>query len=154
MPKLLALTTALCVLLVACGGEEELPSGVVGGKGMEPALVEGDFFQYEQRDEVRVGDIVVFEVTQDGVQRMFIKRVVALGGQTVEVADGVVLVDGAPLDESGYETAPPAYTVPPTEVPAGHVYVLGDNRADSIDSHDFGPVALDAVHGVVVEEGN
>jgi len=142
---------AALVFLIACGGADELPGGRVAGNGMAPALPEGAYFEYQEPDTVEVGDIVAFEMAVDGVQRGFIKRVVAVAGQTVEVADGVVLVDGVPLDESGYVATAPQYTVPATEVAADHVYVLGDNRDDSIDSHDFGPVPVSSIHGVVVD---
>ena len=145
------LLAAVVVFLVACGGSEELPGGRVAGNGMAPALPEGAYFEYEEPETVVVGDIVAFEMAVDGVQRGFIKRVVAVAGQTIEVADGLILVDGAPLDESGYVATAPPYSVPATVVPADHVYVLGDNRDDSIDSHDFGPVLLASIHGVVVD---
>jgi len=147
----LKILAAALLLLVACGGEEELPGGRVAGNGMAPALPEGAYFEYEEPDTVVVGDIVAFQVDVQGVQRGFVKRVVAVAGQTIQVTGGVVLVDGAPLDESAYVATAPPYAVPPTLVPDGHVYVLGDNRDDSIDSHDFGPVSLASITGVVVD---
>lgn len=148
---LLLALVALAILAAACGSEEpQARTGYVVGHGMAPALEEGDSFQYRPADAVRVGDIVAFEFADSGgVTRMFIKRVVAVGGQLVEVTDGRVIVDDVPLDESAYVATAPPYTVAPLVVPEGHIYVLGDNRDDSIDSHDFGPVALAAVHGVV-----
>lgn len=92
------------------------------------------------------GDVVVFEYSADPNQRDFIKRVIAVPGQTVEVVNGVVIVDGAPLDEP-YISEPPNYTLPPTTVTPGKLFVLGDNRNNSLDSHVFGLVDQSTVIG-------
>ncbi len=94
------------------------------------------------------GDVVVFIAQTNPKERDFIKRIVALPGQTVEVRDSHVLVDGIAYDES-YIEAPPSYTYPPTVVPPGDLFVLGDNRNNSLDSHIIGMVAQSAVIGRV-----
>jgi signal peptidase I len=105
------------------------------------------------------GDIVVFLPPTD--PKAFIKRVVAMEGETVEVRPDYnpvgrpgepcggcgVYVNGVLLDEP-YVRQTPDYQVPPTLVPPGHVFVLGDNRRNSSDSHIFGPLAVDRVLGV------
>lgn len=87
----------------------------------------------------RPGDVVVFLYQDQPRERDFIKRVIALPGQSVEVRDGHVYVDGHPLAEP-YISAPPNYTMPLTVVPEKFVFVLGDNRNNSFDSHLFGPI--------------
>lgn len=67
----------------------------------------------------------------------FIKRVVAVEGQKVEVRDGKVFVDGKPMNEP-YIKEPPYYTWGPKVVPRGHLLVFGDNRNNSEDSHVWG----------------
>ena len=91
------------------------------------------------------GDIVVFWLPSSSA-RPSIKRVIALPGEVVEVRAGRVLVDGAGLDEP-YIRARPAYTVAATRVPAGHYFVLGDNRNNSSDSHLFGVLPADHIVG-------
>ena len=93
----------------------------------------------------RRGDIVVFWLPSSSA-RPFIKRVIALPGEVVEVRAGQVLVNGVGLAEP-YLRARPAYTVAATRVPSGHYFVLGDNRNNSSDSHLFGMLPADHIVG-------
>ncbi len=84
----------------------------------------------------RRGDVIVFKYPGD-TSRDFIKRVIGVPGETVEVKDGMVLINGSPLKED-YILATPNYTYGPKTVPEGHYFVLGDNRRNSFDSHAWG----------------
>jgi signal peptidase I len=76
-----------------------------------------------------------------------IKRVIGLGGETVEVRNHQVLIDGAPIDESYLfpGTSMPDYG--PVTVPEGEVLVMGDNRDHSKDGRSFGPIPVDSIVG-------
>jgi signal peptidase I len=102
--------------------------------------------------EVHRGDVVVFErpegVGGDESIKDLIKRVIAVGGDTVEARNGLVYVNGDRVDESGYlEPGTPTDNLPPTEVPEGHVFVMGDNRTNSQDSREFGTIDEDTIVG-------
>ena len=84
----------------------------------------------------RRGDVVVFRFPLDP-SRDFIKRVIGVPGDTVEVKDEKVFINGAPLVES-YILATPNYNYGPKTVPPGAYFVLGDNRRNSYDSHAWG----------------
>ena len=97
----------------------------------------------------RYGDIIVFEsVTDEG--KSLVKRVIAVGGQTIEIKNNVVYVDGKALDESSYigeNVVTSDY--PLTYIPEGYVFVMGDNRGVSLDSRSFGPINTDNIQGRV-----
>jgi signal peptidase I len=91
-------------------------------------------------------DVVVLKLPNRG-EELLIKRVVGLPGETVEIQDGRVYINGLLLEEAFLtsETRPGRHgkvTVPPL-----HVFVLGDNRNHSNDSRSFGPVPLDNIVG-------
>jgi signal peptidase I len=81
------------------------------------------------------GDVIVFRFPRDPT-RDFIKRIIGVPGDTVEVRNGTVFIDGQPLEEP-YLTYKANYSSPPVTVPAGHYFVLGDNRPGSFDSHSW-----------------
>jgi signal peptidase I len=109
----------------------------VYGSSMLPTIEEGEyiivskatyFFGVPQR-----GDIIVFGSPQDPKTDL-IKRVIGLPGDTVEITDAKVTVNGTALTEP-YILEPPHYLMMPEEIPAGNYFVLGDNRNNSSDSH-------------------
>jgi signal peptidase I len=80
--------------------------------------------------------VVVFRFPLDP-SRDFIKRIIGVPGDTVEVRDGTVFINGNALQED-YVQATANYTYAPKTVPEGHYFVLGDNRRNSFDSHAWG----------------
>ncbi len=101
--------------------------------GWVPAVGSDDWRPFGELD---VGDVIVFEFPH-GQGRDFVKRVMGLPGQTVEVRDGQVRIEGVALVEP-YLTDLPRYQYGPETVPPGHVFVLGDARNNSYDSHSWG----------------
>jgi len=82
------------------------------------------------------GDTIVFNPPDSlNSEYPFIKRVIGLPGETVEVKGGVVYVDGVPLAEE-YLNEQPRYTLGPTVIPDSEYFVLGDNRNSANDSHN------------------
>jgi signal peptidase I len=121
----------------------------VFGQSMEPNLHTDQRIVVEKLSYrfhlPRRGDVVVLKLPRDPSE-LLIKRVIALPGETVEIRDGMVWIDGQPLDEP-YLTQPTAGQMAPLTVPEGHVFVLGDNRGYSNDSRAFGPVPLENILG-------
>ena len=102
-----------------------------------------------QFSEPSTGDVVVFSrpANLGGDIDNLIKRVVAVGGDTVEGRDGVVFRNGVALDESHLNPGTLTSTFAPVTIPADHVWVMGDSRSNSSDSRMFGPIPLDSVIG-------
>ena len=123
----------------------------VDGESMEPTLVSGEYvivsrLSYRLGSPQR-GDIIVFHFPRDPKEE-YIKRVIGLPGDVVEVNNGSVFVNGQPLDET-YLHVKTNY-VGTWDVPAGQLFVLGDNRNNSSDSHDWGTVPMDYVVGKAI----
>ncbi len=123
----------------------------VDGFSMLPTLEDGEFVLVSKLNyklgEIQRGDIIVFHFPMDPQQEL-IKRVIGLPGDYVQVQDGVVYVNGQALDEP-YIAAPPAYSNQWT-VPEDRLFVLGDNRNDSSDSHSWGFLPFENVVGKAV----
>lgn len=109
------------------------------GVSVEPGEVWHPFSEPKQ------GDIVVFRFPLDPKQT-FVKRVIGVPGDTVEIRRGRVFVNDNPLDES-YVVHDSRETLPPVEVGADEYYVMGDNRLQSNDSRNWGTVHVDNIVG-------
>ncbi len=95
--------------------------------------------------EPATGDIVVFRFPNDETQS-FVKRIIGMPGDTVGVQRGTVFVNGEPLDEP-YVVHDSNETLPPFVVGEAEYYVMGDNRLQSNDSRNWGPVPEDNIIG-------
>ena len=128
----------------------------VEGTSMMPGMSDQERIfinKYEYRlssDSIRRGDLVVFHFPLDPSQS-YIKRVVGLPGDTVEIAGGTVLVNGKKLDEP---YVPDEYrdriSLPKEPIPASHYFVLGDHRNSSSDSRMWGLVDRSEIYGKAV----
>lgn len=128
----------------------------VEGDSMEPSLNDGQFvvvnklaysiLEYSIRQPQR-GDIVVFNFPLNPARR-FIKRIIGLPGDRLQVLDGQVFVNGNLLNEP-YLAVPPAYN-DQWDIGMGEVFVLGDNRNNSSDSQNWGALAMEDIIGKAI----
>ena len=118
---------------------------------MQPTLFEGNLLVVNKLayklGEPKRGDIIVFHY-QGTVNEDYIKRVIGLPGDTVEIRNGIVRVNGQAITEP-YIAELPGYTGQ-WKVPEGELFVLGDNRNHSSDSHDWGFVQKEWVVGKAI----
>lgn len=143
----LAIAVVVCVLLITY----VVQAFKVQGTSMSPELLDGERilvnkFVYRFGDIER-GDVVVFWYPEDP-ELSFIKRVVGLPGETIEVRNGEVFVNGARLGEP-YVFAENAdhRSFTAQEIRPGHYFVLGDNRRGSNDSRSWGLVPERYIYG-------
>lgn len=123
----------------------------VDGDSMVPNLNSGEYvvvnrLSYQLGSPQR-GDIIVFHFPRNPDEE-YIKRIIGLPGDVIEVMNGTVNINGQPLDEN-YLNVKTNYTGM-WEVPADQLFVLGDNRNNSSDSHDWGMVPMDYVVGKAI----
>lgn len=147
-----------CGVLIAVGAREFLVQAFwIPSPSMTPTLEPGDRvlvnkLAYKVHD-VNHGDLVVFERPpqasngEDGEIKDLIKRVVAVGGDTIEAREGMVYVNGERIEEPYLVEGTPTDNLPPLEIPEGMVFVMGDNRTNSEDSRVFGPIDEDTIVG-------
>jgi signal peptidase I len=151
--KTIALSAVLAVGIRTCVAEARfIPSG-----SMEPTLAVNDRLIVDKVSykfgKPQRGDVVVFNPTQaledQKFHDAFIKRVIGLPGDQVEVKDGKVFINDNALDEN-YTKEMPNYKMQPVKVPENQYLVLGDNRNNSYDSHYWGFVPQDKLVGKAV----
>ena len=109
----------------------------------------------QQHQPLGVGRVVVFSVPEPLIEAGYdpntalIKRVVAGPGDVVEVKDGALWRNGSQVEER-WRSEAMNYAMPPIQVPSGTLWVLGDNRNASLDSHLWGPLPQERVIGTAV----
>ena len=152
MGALLGGVAIAAILRLFVIGVYYVPSGSMLNTIHEGDLLLGEMVSLHFEDP-RPGDVVTFDSPlTDG--ETLVKRVIAVGGQTIDLVDGTVYVDGEPLVEPYTEGKPTeslsdylgsAGISYPYVVPEDTIWVMGDNRTNSKDSRFFGPVSVDDV---------
>jgi signal peptidase I len=131
-------------------GDHILVNKFVYGPRLEVPLTQWSLGQLPGLRKPRQGDIVVFIYPRER-DKDFIKRIVAVEGQTVEVRGTTVLVDGKPFDDGHARWVKRDHgDFGPYTVPPDHVFVMGDNRDESYDSRFWGPVPMSDIKGVAM----
>jgi len=120
----------------------------IDGQSMEPAYRDGSWTfcwrpAYAFRDPEH-HDVVAVRLS--GRRIVLLKRVVATEGETVSFVDGILFVNGRPVEEP-YVRTPCDWNLAPRIVQTGNVYVVGDNRGMAMEAHDFGQVTRERVVG-------
>jgi len=136
------------------GGNEAASAGyTMAGTSTEPTLRPGQRVTAREigGDQVHRGDVVVVKLPASGTggSRLAIERVVAVGGDEITSVDDALWLNGAAADEPYLAPGTPTANLPRQHVPAGRVFVMGDNRTNSYDSRTFGPVPAGDIAGLV-----
>jgi signal peptidase I len=137
-------------------GDYLLANKFVYGAPIEVPLVDAPLMRLPALRDPQPGDIVIFRSLEE-VGRDLIKRCVAVGGQTVQIRDKKLYVDGVAIDDApdGKYVDPVIYPARsrvrdnygPLTIPEGHFFMMGDNRDRSRDSRYFGPVPREKIKG-------
>lgn len=122
---------------------------LVEGKAMMPAFNNGDRVLMDKNvGELKRGDVITFLYPKDR-SKWFIKRIIGLPGETVEIREGRTYINGQVLEESYVDDSynQSKATFPPRKVPEYQYFVMGDNRDNSSDSRYWGTVDKELIMG-------
>lgn len=147
---LFGVAAGLIVLLV--GVRLSLQMYYLPSSAMEPSIELGSRVLVARNDtEADVGDVVIHRLPVESADasRSFIKRVVAVGGDTVQATDGQLLVNDEPALALAIDSTRPIGDFGPVQVPVGQYFVMGDNYPNSADSRQHGPISADLIEGTV-----
>ena len=121
----------------------------VVGSSMEPNLHDSQYLIVDKISyrlgEPRRGDVIVFEPPNRPGED-YVKRVIATPGELIEILNGQVIINNQPLDEP-YIAHPGSYSMAARRVGPNELFVLGDNRNSSSDSHNWGMLTRDKLVG-------
>ena len=116
----------------------------IWGNSMRPTLIPGQIVEYQNNPHIEYEDIVVIK-TDD---KHLVKRIAGLPGDTISIENGILFRNEVKITEN-YALLD-ATNYGPITVPAGHLFVLGDNRAHSKDSRQIGCISIDSYRGTVI----
>ena len=131
-------------------GDHILVNKFIYGPRFEVPFTQASLGQLPGVRAPRVGDVVVFIYPKER-DKDFIKRIVAVAGQTIEVHGTQVTLDGKPVEDAhGHYRKRDHVEFGPFTVPADHVFVMGDNRDESYDSRFWGSVPVEDIKGLAM----
>ena len=123
---------------------------IVHGTSMTPTLQDGDYLLVSKQaytfENPERGEIIIFPVGEDN--KLYIKRVIGLPGDVITIKNGDVYVNGEANDQNYTLDGFTSGNIDEMIVPDGELFVLGDNRLNSIDSREIGTQKIDDVKGV------
>lgn len=142
-------TTIIVAVVIFVLLQTTVQSFIVVGSSMKPNLEPGQRLLVSKIayrfGEPQKGEVIVFQPPRNK-NTDYIKRIIALPGDTIEIKEGVVYVNNVALDEP-YIKNLTTDTLKPTEIPENEYFVLGDNRNNSNDSYDWGTVPRQNIIG-------
>lgn len=145
----------LAITLIVVVRQAWLEPAAVTSSSMESTIRPGERFLVDHRTSLsgrwKRGDIVLVETQNGGWgQDVVVKRIVGLPGEKIEIFRGRVFINGKSLREDYLKEPPAPNDTVPIVLGSGQYYLLGDNRNNSGDSRQYGPVSNDEIKGRAV----
>ncbi len=142
---------AMLFLLVQPDARQETSKVILDGNAMEPSLPRGTSVGFGPQPLYNRGDIIWFNDPQAGASVRHVRRVIGVEGDQVQLTGGSLLLNGQTVNEPYLKSPSPPLDYGPVTVGAGQLFVLADNRANSQDSRQWGPISLSSVRGALVK---
>ena len=121
--------------------------GFIPTKSMEPFLLSNDLVVFQRNvNSLKRGDVVSFQSPIE--DKIYVKRIIGLPGETIEIIDGNILVNGNVIKD--FTDVKATYAVRETILKEDEYFVLGDNRNNSLDSSEYGAIKKQALKGKAV----
>lgn len=143
-----AVVFALALFFCSCGNQ----SMKFEGTSMLPAIKDGEtIYLNDDTSQLKRGDIIAFHYPKD-TSKTYVKRIIGLPGETVEISEGKVYINGSLLPEPYIDPKNNVGTLnqPAVILNGNNYFVLGDNRDNSSDSRAWGLVSRNMIYGIVV----
>jgi signal peptidase I len=147
--KRFPLFIALILIAAACSPVVNVQPVKIEGAAMLPALKDGDRIIIDRNvDKIERGDIVIFYYP-DAPTKSYLKRIVGLPNETVDIREGKVFINGTPLDEPYIDPQlnQSHRSMEARKLAADQYFVCGDNRDNSSDSRIWGPLGQKFIYG-------
>jgi signal peptidase I len=146
------LVTVLIIVVIFLGMHYSLQSYTVSGSSMEPSFVNGEWLLVDKLSyhfsSPKRGNVVILNPPLDSSEP-YIKRIVGLPGEHIEIKEGKIYIDGKELEETPDLPAIKYSDKYSVDIPEDYYFVLGDNRPVSGDSRIFGPIPEKNIVGKV-----
>lgn len=139
------------LLFQAQTDEPQVATVTLEGTAMEPTLLKNSKVRFAPQVTYQRGDIIWLNDPVAGPKQRHVRRIIAVGGDLIQGAGGLIFVNGSQLAEPYLKEQKSAGDITALTVPAGHYFVLADNRVNNIDSRQWGAIEAKIIRGGLVK---
>lgn len=148
--KLIIVSILLFLILYLVNLNKDIRVSVVNGYSMEPNISSGDTTIYIKNKKLHRFDIISVYPPINNKENPYVKRIIAFENEKLEIVNGLIYINDKLLIQDFEAKQENIVDIGPVKVESGTVFVLGDNRLNSLDSEELGPFYIDDIQGKLV----